>query len=131
MPTIVDRRLRQGALARLPDELPPLVACLEDEELWAMAGEERQALIAVSAAGWRGNLRSRGHPPEIVAQSANVLDPNVLTLGFARRFTDYKRPNLLLADPARLARLLERSGAAPSSSSSPARRIRRTRKASK
>jgi len=35
-----------------------------------------------------------------------VLDPNALTLGFARRFTGYKRPNLLLADPARLARLL-------------------------
>jgi starch phosphorylase len=35
-----------------------------------------------------------------------VLDPNALTLGFARRFTGYKRPNLLLEDPARLARLL-------------------------
>jgi starch phosphorylase len=54
-------------------------------------------------------LGSRGYPPEIVAQSANVLDPNALTLGFARRFTGYKRPNLLLADPARLARLLNDS----------------------
>jgi starch phosphorylase len=35
-----------------------------------------------------------------------VLDPNILTLGFARRFTEYKRPNLLLRDPARLDRLL-------------------------
>ncbi|HMD66997.1 MAG TPA: alpha-glucan family phosphorylase [Stellaceae bacterium] len=42
----------------------------------------------------------------MVEQAANVLDPNALTLGFARRFTGYKRPNLLLADPARLARLL-------------------------
>ena len=51
-------------------------------------------------------LASRGHPPEYVAEAANVLDPNTLTLGFARRFTGYKRPNLLLADPPRLARLL-------------------------
>ncbi|HVY65079.1 MAG TPA: alpha-glucan family phosphorylase, partial [Gammaproteobacteria bacterium] len=35
-----------------------------------------------------------------------ILDPNVLTLGFARRFTEYKRPNLLLHDPARLLALL-------------------------
>ncbi|BCX87650.1 glycogen phosphorylase [Methylomarinovum tepidoasis] len=34
-----------------------------------------------------------------------LLDPNILTLGFARRFTGYKRPNLLLTDPARLLRL--------------------------
>jgi glycogen phosphorylase len=90
----------------LPDELPPLVACLEDEELWAMAGEERQALIGNVRARLARQLGSRGYPPEIVAASANVLDPNVLTLGFARRFTGYKRPNLLLEDPARLARLL-------------------------
>ena len=90
----------------LPDELPPLVACIEDEELWAMAGEERQALIGNVRARLARQLGSRGYPPEIVAESANVLDPNVLTLGFARRFTGYKRPNLLLEDPARLARLL-------------------------
>ena len=35
-----------------------------------------------------------------------MLDPNILTLGFARRFTAYKRPNLLLHDPERLRRLL-------------------------
>jgi glycogen phosphorylase len=90
----------------LPDELPPLVACLEDEELWAMAGEERQALIGNVRARLARQLGSRGYPPEIVVESANALDPNVLTLGFARRFTDYKRPNLLLEDPAGLARLL-------------------------
>ena len=48
----------------------------------------------------RPSARDRG------AVRKTVLDPNVLTLGFARRFTGYKRPNLLLADPPRLARLL-------------------------
>ena len=71
-----------------------------------MAGEERQELIQAVRSRLARQLASRGHPPEIVAQSANVLDPNALTLGFARRFTGYKRPNLLLADPPRLARLL-------------------------
>src|SRR5271167_387508 len=90
----------------VPDALPDLVASLSDEELWVMAGEERQTLIQQVRARLARQLGSRGYPPEIVAQSANVLDPNALTLGFARRFTGYKRPNLLLADPARLARLM-------------------------
>ena len=38
-----------------------------------------------------------------------MLDPDVLTIGFARRFTSYKRPTLLLSDPDRLARLLRDS----------------------
>jgi glucan phosphorylase len=51
------------------------------------------------------------HPrlPPKVAQAADVLDPIAPTLGLARRFTGYKRPNLLLRDPARLARLLNDS----------------------
>ena len=43
---------------------------------------------------------------EQVRQAESVLDPNTLTIGFARRFTEYKRPNLLLSDMARLDRLL-------------------------
>ncbi len=49
-------------------------------------------------------LRERGFDTEIVRGADTVLDPNVLTLGFARRFTEYKRPNLLLSDPERLGR---------------------------
>ena len=44
----------------------------------------------------------------IYEYDGDVLDPNVLTLGFARRFASYKRPNLLLHNPDRLARLLTR-----------------------
>ena len=90
----------------VPDALPALVSSLSDEQLWRMAGEERQTLIQKVRARLTRQLASRGYPPEIVAEAANVLDPNALTLGFARRFTGYKRPNLLLEDPARLARLL-------------------------
>ncbi len=93
----------------VPDTLPDLIASLSDEELWIMAGEERQTLIQQVRARLARQLGSRGYPPEMVARSTNVLDPNALTLGFARRFTAYKRPNLLLADPARLARLLNDS----------------------
>ena len=90
----------------LPEGLPTLVSGLADEELWAMAGAERQELIQTVRIRLARQLASRGNPPEIVAQAANALDPNALTLGFARRFTGYKRPNLLLVDLARFARLL-------------------------
>ena len=44
--------------------------------------------------------------PEAVDSAKHLFDPNALTLGFARRFATYKRPNLLLHDPERLLRLL-------------------------
>ena len=53
---------------------------------------------ATCARGSPSILSGRGHPPEVVALGETVLDPNVLTLGFARRFTAYKRPDLLLFD---------------------------------
>jgi len=84
----------------VPDALPELIASLSDEQLWIMAGEERRTLIEQVRTRLARQLGSRGCPPEIVAQSANVLDPNALTFGFARRFTGYKRPNLLLMDRA-------------------------------
>ena len=45
-------------------------------------------------------------PPEDIERAKAMFDPNALTLGFARRFATYKRPNLLLHDPERLARIL-------------------------
>ena len=90
----------------MPDALPALVSGLSDEQLWKMAGEDREVLVKKVRERLARQLASRGYPPEILAEAAGVLDLNVLTLGFARRFTGYKRPNLLLEDPARLARLL-------------------------
>jgi starch phosphorylase len=43
---------------------------------------------------------------EIIAEIKNIFNPNALTLGFARRFATYKRPDLLLHNPERLLRLL-------------------------
>jgi starch phosphorylase len=51
-------------------------------------------------------LAGRGASSEDLAQAASILDNNILTLGFARRFATYKRPNLLLHDPARLLNIL-------------------------
>ena len=82
------------------------VAAVTDERLWAMRGEGRGHLVAGARRLLGTQLGEAGFDAEVVARADTVLDPNVLTLGFARRFTEYKRTNLLLRDRERLARLL-------------------------
>ena len=53
-----------------------------------------------------GNWRHPARHPRRLRSARHLFDPNTLTLGFARRFATYKRPNLLLHDPERLLRLL-------------------------
>jgi starch phosphorylase len=79
---------------------------VSDEDLWAMRGESRQRVVRVARERLGQHLRGRGLDAETARQAEMVLDPNVLTLGFARRFTEYKRPNLLLSDPERFGRIL-------------------------
>ena len=86
------------------------VARLSDETLWTVCGTERADLVHYARARLVRQLGQRGAGTETLAQAQDVLDPNALTLGFARRFTEYKRPNLLLHDRERLARLLTDPG---------------------
>jgi len=89
-----------------PEDMGARIATIEDTVLWTLRGDAREALVRDVRMRLGFHLSGRGHPSEVVALGETVLDPNVLTLGFARRFTAYKRPDLLLADRARLARLL-------------------------
>lgn len=77
-----------------------------DETLWAARNGERARLVTWARERLGHHLAQRGAPPERVAEAASVLDPDVLTVGFARRFAEYKRPTLLLSQPNRLRRLL-------------------------
>lgn len=79
---------------------------LSDEMLWTFKGMERADLVNYARKRLARQLGQRGENTETVSQSRHTLDPNILTIGFARRFAEYKRPNLLLHDPERLVRLL-------------------------
>jgi starch phosphorylase len=76
---------------------------LTDEQLWKMRTAERKTLVGRVRERYSCQLAAEGGSP---SDADSVLDENVLTLGFARRFATYKRPNLLLHDPERLIRLL-------------------------
>jgi len=91
----------------MPDDMGSRIACVSDEQLWAMRGEGRQRLVGMARRHLATQLRERGFELEVVRQADSVLDHNILTLGFARRFTEYKRPNLLLRDMTRLDALLQ------------------------
>ena len=76
---------------------------LTDDELWQMRSAGRKALVDRVRKRYARQLASEGRQP---SDGDAVFDEKTLTLGFARRFATYKRPNLLLHDPERLIRLL-------------------------
>jgi starch phosphorylase len=80
-----------------------------DEKLWALRASSRKALVEYTRECIGRQMAAAGAGPEAVARTQARLDPGVLTLGFARRFATYKRPNLLLHDPDRLIRILKNS----------------------
>lgn len=75
-------------------------------KLWQMRCAGRRALVQYARQRLSGQLSAAGSPPEAMQEARHLFDPDALTLGFARRFATYKRPNLLLHDPQRLLRLL-------------------------
>jgi glycogen phosphorylase len=76
------------------------------EELWRTHEKRRVRLVAYARRKLRTQLEQRGATKAEIDAAEEVLDPDVLTIGFARRFATYKRATLFLKDTARLANLL-------------------------
>ena len=74
--------------------------------LWALRADARKALVAYVRERMASHVAAWGAAPDEAAALGACLDPDALTLGFARRFATYKRPTMLLHDTARLLRLL-------------------------
>ena len=79
---------------------------LTDMQIWDLRNEGRDALVTNIRKRYSGQLASEGADPSL---ATSILDNKVLTIGFARRFATYKRPDLLLRDPDRLIHLLRAS----------------------
>ena len=82
---------------------------VSDEKLWELRTASRKSLVEYARERVGRQMTVAGAGPEAIARTQARLDPGVLTLGFARRFATYKRPNLLLHDPERLIRILKNS----------------------
>ncbi len=82
---------------------------IPDEELWNVRQLLKDHLLAFVRERARQRWTQDQSSAAQVVAGGTLLDPSVLTIGFARRFTEYKRPELIFQDPDRLARLLHAS----------------------
>ena len=91
-----------GTLETLAEDM----RMLPDSRLWECRTSARESLIDYVRERLSRQLEAAGASPEEVEGAKDIFDGDTLTLGFARRFASYKRPNLLLHDPERLLHIL-------------------------
>ena len=101
------RYLGAGWLDRLDDQATwDRLLDIPDAELWALRQQLRHDLFASMRERMRNRWTQEGVGPNRIVAAGAMLDPAALTIGYARRFTAYKRPELVFHDVERLARLL-------------------------
>ncbi len=98
---LAERRATSRPGSHAPEERE-----LSDEQLLALRHDLRSELVDEVRRRLRVSWQQRGASPAELGWVDDVFDPNVLTIGFARRVPSYKRLTLMLSDPERLTRLL-------------------------
>lgn len=88
------------------ENLGQAIRAIPDTTVWQLRTDARNTLVEYARERLSRQLAASGAPSQAIADAKRLFDPNVLTLGFARRFATYKRPDLLLYDPERLLRIL-------------------------
>jgi glycogen phosphorylase len=103
MQVLFDRYLGKDWMDRVDDpDAWERIDDIPDAELWAVRRHLKRKLMAYMRERSRQQwLDTRVHPVQVIASGA-LLDPYMLTIGFARRFATYKRANLVLRDIDRL-----------------------------
>ena len=88
------------------ENLEKEIRAVPDEKIWKMRNEGRKGLVDYAREHLSRQIAGRGGPLEDIEMAKHIFDPNTLTLGFARRFATYKRPDILLQNTERLIRIL-------------------------
>ncbi len=88
------------------EEIWKRVSEIPDEELWRTHERRRERLVAFARRHLKVHLLKRKKSTREIARAAEVLNPEALTIGFARRFAAYKRATLIFQNPERLASIL-------------------------
>ena len=82
------------------------VETIPDAEIWRAHERCRERLVVIARHRLKDQLKKRGSPPSQIEAADEVLDPEALTIGFARRFATYKRGTLIFRNLERLATIL-------------------------
>jgi glycogen phosphorylase len=107
MGTLLDRYLDPAW--RSEESRPEIWAQIDsvpDAELWRTHERRRERLVAFTRQRLRRQLENRGASQSAMRAAEEVLNPDALTIGFARRFATYKRAALLMRDIDRLKKIL-------------------------
>jgi starch phosphorylase len=105
MSRLYEKHLGQGVSKRYDDtNLRELVLNIPDEELWAVRQILKRKLMGAMVERARQCSTERECTAQQVWAMGALLDPEVLTIGFVRRFTEYKRPELIFHDIERFKR---------------------------
>jgi len=107
MMQLYDRQFPSGWMERMGEpEVWQSIHQVDPGELWETHNALKNLLLAFVRRRVSRQCRRRGESDEAVETARNLLDPNALTIGFARRFATYKRASLILSDFDRVCRLL-------------------------
>lgn len=107
MSLLYDRAFPAGWQSRVGEpEVWQHIHDVDPGELWETHHALKNLLLAFVRRRVSRQCRRRGESDEVVEAARNILDPNILTIGFARRFATYKRADMILTDPDRLAALV-------------------------
>ena len=107
---LYDRHFPNGWYQRMGEsEMWQSIHDVDPGELWETHATLKNLLLQFTRRRISRQNRRRGESDEAVEHARTVLDPNVLTIGFARRFATYKRADLFMTDVDRLVRLMEDS----------------------
>jgi len=79
---------------------------IPDAELWRIHNRRRERLVFFARKQLKRQLARRGGSRLQIQMADQILDPQILTIGFARRFSTYKRGNLIFSDLDRLAKII-------------------------
>jgi starch phosphorylase len=103
MRQLYDRHFPHGWIRRMGEpDVWEAIHNVDPGELWEMHNSLKTLLLAFVRRRVSRQCRRRGESDDMVEAARNVLDPNILTIGFGRRFATYKRANLILSDVDRL-----------------------------
>ncbi len=82
------------------------ISDIPDAEIWRSHERRKERLVSFARNRLKSQLERRGVSKQIIRYADEVLDPEALTIGFARRFATYKRGNLIFRDLERIKKIL-------------------------
>ncbi|RMG35108.1 MAG: alpha-glucan family phosphorylase [Methanobacteriota archaeon] len=106
--SLLDKYCEFSSATSMVDQRPWDATKIPDQELWSAHLQDKYSLIKFVRNRIRVHLGSKVDLSNLIVNGP-LLEPKILTIGFARRFATYKRANLIFSDPDRLKKLLTNS----------------------